>query len=53
MVAGELCYAREVVVVVAIHESVCSLRVMYCRGHFENDWYWRLLSVIGLTTAAW
>lgn len=46
MVAGELCHARQVVVV-AIHESVCSLRVALCRGHFENDWYSRHLTVTG------
>ena len=52
MVVGELCYARQVVVV-AIHESVCSLRVVHYGGHFENDWYWRHLIVTGLTRAAW
>ena len=51
MVAGELCYAREVVVV-AIHESIYLLRVVHYRGHFENDWYYRDLTIIGLTRAA-
>ena len=52
MVAGELCYARQVVVV-AIHESVCSLCVVHYGGHFKNDWYWRHLTVTGLTRATW